>query len=165
MVGEGMHPSPACRRESEDCPMFRIRRGPLALDKFLRPLEPLFHWNPCSDCRWLVVVIACMWGRRHVANLDRSLDGEPHRRRCNHFFLGERWDAAAALRQKAPARLCSCPPQPGATGSLLGDASTKAKRGSQLDAVAKMKDPVIAADIRGPHYGWAILAYHDHVIP
>lgn len=51
--------------------MFRLRRVPLALDKCFRPLEQPFHWHHFSDFRWLVVVIACLWGRRHVANLYR----------------------------------------------------------------------------------------------
>ena len=42
-----------------------------------------------------------MWGRRNVANLYRYLDATHHRTRFNNFFLVERWDPEAALRQKA----------------------------------------------------------------
>ena len=51
--------------------MFRIIRVPRALDKFFPPLERHVHWNHFSDFRLLVVAIACVWGRRHVANLYR----------------------------------------------------------------------------------------------
>jgi Transposase DDE domain len=145
--------------------MFRLIRVPLALDKFFRPLERHVHWNHCRYFRLLVVAVACMWGRRNVANLYRSLDVEHHRTRFTHFFLVERWDPAAALRQKAQELLLALPPQPGDTISLMIDASKKAKRGSQMDAGAKMKDPVIDASIRGHQYVWAILAYRAHVIP
>jgi hypothetical protein len=145
--------------------MVRIIRVPLALDKFFRPLEPRFHGNHFSYFRLLVVVIACMWGRRNVANLYRYLDVEHHRTRVNNFFLVERWDPAAALRQKAHALLLTLQPQPGDTVYLIIDDSKKAKRGSQMDAVTKMQDPVIDAYSRGHHYVCAILAYHDHVIP
>ena len=145
--------------------MCRIIRVPHALDKFFQPLERHFHWNHCSYFRVLVVAVACMWGRRNVANLYRYLDGEHHRTRFNHFFLVERWDPAAALRHKAHELLLALHPQPGDTLSLIIDDSKKAKRGSQMDAVAKMKDPVMDAYIRGHQYVCAILASRDQVIP
>jgi hypothetical protein len=145
--------------------MFRIIRVPLPLDKFFRPLEQHFHWNHFSYFRLLVVVIAYMWGRRNVANLYRYLDVEHHRTRFNNFFLIERWDPAAALRQKAHELLLAFQPQPGDTVYLIIDDSKKAKRGSQMDAVTTMKDPTTEAYIRGHQYVCAILAYHDHVIP
>ena len=49
--------------------MCRIIRVPAALDNFVQPLGRHFHWNHCTSFRLLVVTIACMWGRRHVANL------------------------------------------------------------------------------------------------
>jgi DDE family transposase len=145
--------------------MFRIIRVPLALDKFFRPLEQHFHWNHFSYFRLLVVVIACMWGRRNVANLYRYLDVEHHRTRFNNFFLVKRWDPAAVLRQKAHELLVALQPQPGDTVYLIIDDSKKAKRGCQMDAVTKMKDPTTEAYIQGHQYVCAILAYHDHVIP
>jgi len=51
--------------------MFRIIRVPLALDKCFRPLERHVHSNHFSYFRLLVVAVACMWSRRHVANLYR----------------------------------------------------------------------------------------------
>jgi hypothetical protein len=138
---------------------------PLAFDTFFRSLARHFHWHHFSYFRLLVVAIACMLGRRNVANLYRSLDVEPHRTRFNHFFLVARWNPAAALRQKAHELLLALHPQPGDTVYLLIDNSKQAKRGSQMAAVAKLKDPVSEAYMRGHHYGCAILAYRDHVIP
>jgi hypothetical protein len=129
--------------------MFRIIRVPLALDKFFRPLEQHFHWNHFSYFRLLVVVIACMWGRRNVANLYRYLDVEHHRTRVNNFFLVERWDPEAALRQKAQELLRALHPQQGETLYLLIDEAKQVKRGQHMDAVAKMKDPTTDAYIRG----------------
>lgn len=81
--------------------MFRIIRVPPVLDKFFHTLQPHFHWNHFAYVRWLVVVSACAWGRRHVASLSRYLDAQHHRTRFNNFFLVARWDREAALRQKA----------------------------------------------------------------
>jgi hypothetical protein len=82
-----------------------------------------------------------MWGRRNVANLYRYLDTPLHRTRFNNFFLVERWDPEAALRQKAQELLRALHPQRGETRSLLIDDSKQAKRGQVMDAVATMKDP------------------------
>jgi SRSO17 transposase len=145
--------------------MFRIIRVPLALDKFFQPLERHFHWNHFSYFRMLVVAVACMWGRRNVANLYRYLDVEHHRTRFNNFFLVKRWDPAVVLRQKAHELLLALQPRPGDTVYLIIDDSKKAKRGSQMDAVAKLKDSVLDAYVRGHQYVCAILAYRGHVIP
>ena len=110
-------------------------------------------------------MIAFAWGRRNVANLYRYLDGPPHRTRFNNFFLVQRWDAEAALRQKARELLVALHPPPGATLYLILDDSKKAKRGKAMDAVAKMKDPTIDAYIQGHQYVCAILVCRDHVIP
>jgi SRSO17 transposase len=145
--------------------MFRIIRVPPSLDKFFRPLSGHFHWDHFTYFRLLVVAIACMWGRRSVANLYRYLDAEHHRTRFNNFFLVERWDPAAALRQKARELLQALQLQPGDTVSLILDDSKKAKRGMAMDAIAKMKDSVLDAYIWGHQYVCAILVYRDHVIP
>jgi SRSO17 transposase len=145
--------------------MFRIIRVPPALDKFFQPLERHFHWNHLMYFRLLVVAMAFMWGRRHVANRYRYLDAAPHRTRFNNFFLVERWAPEAALRQQAQDLLRSLCPGKGETVYLIIDDSKKAKRGKAMDGVAKMKDPVINAYIRGHHYVCAIVAYRDHVIP
>ena len=68
--------------------MFRIIRVPPSLDKFFRPLQGHFHWDHFMYFRLLVLAMACMWGRRNVANLYRYLDAEHHRTRFNNFFLG-----------------------------------------------------------------------------
>ena len=145
--------------------MFRIIRVPPSLDKCFRPLSGHFHWDHFTSFRLLAVAIAFMGGRRHVANLSRYLDGSPHRTRFNNFFLVERWDPAAALRQKARELLRSLQLQPGDTVYLILDDSKKAKRGMAMDAIAKMKDPVLDAYIWGHQYVCAILVYRDHVIP
>jgi hypothetical protein len=145
--------------------MFRIIRVPPSLDKFFQPLHGHFHWNHFTYFRLLVLTMAFMWGRRNVANLYRYLDAAPHRTRVNNFFLVERWNAEAALRQKAQELLRGLHPRPGDTLYLLIDASKKAKRGQVMDAVAKMKDPTTEAYIRGHQYVCGILVFRQHVIP
>jgi hypothetical protein len=81
------------------------------------------------------------------------------------FFLVERWDAEAALRQKARELLCSHRLGKGETIYLVIDDSKQAKRGKAMDAVAKMKDPTTQAYIWGHQYVCAILVIRDHVIP
>ncbi len=145
--------------------MFRIIRVPPSLDKFFQPLQGHFHWDHFTYFRLLVVTIACMWGRRNVANLYRYLDAEHHRTRFNNFFLVERWDPEAALRQKAQELLRSLRPGKGETIYLIIDDSKKAKRGQAMDAIAKMKDSTTEAYIRGHHYVCGILVFRQHVIP
>jgi hypothetical protein len=58
--------------------MFRIIRVPAALDNFFHPLERHFHWNHFMYFRLLVVTMALMWGRRHVATLYRYLERVMH---------------------------------------------------------------------------------------
>ena len=81
--------------------MFRIIRVPPILDKFFQPLKGHFHWNHFAYFCLLVVTIAFMWGRRNVANLYRHLEAPCHRTRVHNFFLVDRWEPEAALRQKA----------------------------------------------------------------
>jgi DDE superfamily endonuclease len=109
--------------------------------------------------------MAFMWGRRHAANQYRYLEVEHHRTRFNHFFLVERWDPEAALRQKAQALRRSLRPGKGETIYLMIDDSKKAKRGKAMDTITKMKDPTTEADIRGHQYVCAILVCREHVIP
>jgi SRSO17 transposase len=145
--------------------MFRIIRVPAILDKFFDPLRSHFHWNHGMYFRLLVVAMACMWGRRNVANLYRYLDAVHHRTRFNNFFVVERWDPEAALRQKAQELLRALRPGKGETIYVIIDDSKKAKRGKAMDAIATMKDPTTEAYIRGHQYVCAILVYRDHVIP
>jgi hypothetical protein len=51
--------------------MFRIIRVSPALDQFFQHLKGHFHWNHDMYFRLLVVTMACMWGRRHGANLSQ----------------------------------------------------------------------------------------------
>jgi hypothetical protein len=145
--------------------MFRIIRVPAILDKFFDPLRSHFHWNHGMYFRLLVGAMACMWGRRNVANRYRYLDAEHHRTRFNNFFLVERWDPEAALRQKAQAWLRALRPSHGETIYVIIDDSKTAKRGKAMDAIAQMKDPTTAAYIRGHQDVCAILVCRDHVIP
>jgi SRSO17 transposase len=145
--------------------MFRIIRVPAALDKFFAPLRPHFHWHHWTYFRLLVLAVAAMWGRRNVANLYRYLEAEHHRTRFNNFFLVQRWDPEAALRQKAQELLRALCPGQGETIYLCIDDSKKAKRGQAMDAIAKMKDPTIDAYIQGHQYVCAILVCREHVIP
>jgi SRSO17 transposase len=145
--------------------MFRILRVPPSLDKFFQPLHGHCHWEHFPSVRLLVVTIACMWGRRTVANGDRDLEAPSHRTRLNNFFLVARWDPEAALRQKAQEWLRALPPQPGETISWRIDDSKTAKRGQGMDAVAKLKDPVPDTYRRGHQDVCAILVCRGQVIP
>jgi SRSO17 transposase len=145
--------------------MFRIIRVPPALDKFFGTLKLHFHWDHWASFRLLGVVMAFAWGRRHVSNLYRYLDAQRHRTRFNHFFLVQRWDPEAALRQKARERLRALHPRKGEPLYLLIDDSQKGKRGRHMAAVAKMKDPTTQAYRRGHQDVCAILVFRDHVMP
>jgi SRSO17 transposase len=145
--------------------MFRIIRVPPSLDKFFRPLHEHFHWDHFTYFRLLVLTMAFMWGRRNIANVYRYLDVSPHRTRFNNFFLVERWDPEAALRQKAHELLRSLRPGKGEILYLVIDDSKQTKRGKAMEAVAKMKAPTTEAYIQGHQYVCAILVYRDHVIP
>jgi SRSO17 transposase len=145
--------------------MFRIIRVPVILDKFFCPLRSHFRWNHWLYFRLLVLAMAFVWGRRNVTNLYRYLDAQPHRTRFNNFFLVERWNPEAALRQKAQELLRALRPGKGDTIYVIIDDSKKAKRGKTMEAVAKMKDPVTDTYIRGHQYVCAILVCRDHVIP
>jgi SRSO17 transposase len=145
--------------------MFRIIRVPRTLDKFFHPLRCHFHWDHFEYFRLLVLAIAFAWGRHHVANLYRYLEAQHHRTRFNNFFLVQRWDPEAALSQKARELLVALRPIPGETLYLVIDDSKKAKRGTQMDAVATMKDSTTGAYIRGHQYVCGILVFRQHVIP
>jgi SRSO17 transposase len=145
--------------------MFRILRVPPSLDKCFQPLHGHFHWDHFTYFRLLVVTIACMWGRRHVAPVYRNLEAPSHRTRLHNVFVVARWDPEAALRQKAQEWLRALHPQPGEPIYVLIDDSKKAKRGQCLDAVAKLKDPVTDTDSRGHQYVCAILVCRGQVIP
>jgi hypothetical protein len=145
--------------------MFRIRHVPPSLDKFFRPLTGHLHWHHDTYFRVLVVPIALMWGRRHVATLDRDLDPPLHRTRCTNFFLVERWDPEAARRQQAQEWLRALPPQRGEPLSRRSDASQQANRGHVRDAVAKMKDPTSDASMQGHQDVCRLLVFRQQVIP
>jgi hypothetical protein len=88
--------------------MFRIIRVPPALDKCFQPVARHVPGNHVTYLRWLVVTIACMWGRHHVANGYRYLtngyrylDAPSHRTRVNTLCLVEQWAPEAVPRQQA----------------------------------------------------------------
>jgi DDE superfamily endonuclease len=145
--------------------MFRIIRVPRSLDQFFRPLHHHFHWDHFEYFRVLVLGMAFTWGRHNVANLCRYLDIQHHRTRFNHFFLVQRWDPEAALQQKAQELLRALAPQAGDTVYLSLDDSKHAKRGKQMDAIAKLKDPTTDASLRGHPYVCGLLLVRQHVIP
>jgi hypothetical protein len=145
--------------------MFRSIRVPRTLDKFFRPLHGHVHGDHCEDFRWLVLVMVFAWGRHHVANVSRYLDAQHHRTRFNHFFLVQRWDPEAALRQQARELRRALAPRPGDPVDLLRDDATKATRGKRLEAVAKMQDPTTAAALRGHPYVCGTRLFREHVIP
>jgi hypothetical protein len=145
--------------------MFRIRRVPPALDKFFQPLEGHVHWHHFAYVRRLVLTMACLWGRRHVAHVYRYVDAGHHRTRFNHVFLVERWDPEAARRQLAQASLRGRHPDKGDTISVILDDSKTAKRGQAMEAIAKMKDPPTDASIRGHQDVCGTLLFRPHVIP
>jgi hypothetical protein len=76
-----------------------------------------------------------------------------------------RWDPEAALRQKARELLQALHPQPGETVYLVIDDSKKAKRGTAMDAVAKMRETTTEAYIWGHQDVCAILLFRHDVIP
>jgi hypothetical protein len=111
------------------------------------------------------VVIAFAWGRRNVASLYRHLDAQHHRTRFNNFFLVVRWDPAAALRQKAQEVVMALHPRQGETLDLVSDDSKTAQRGTHMDAVAKMQDPVTQGSLQGQQDVCAILRFRPQSIP
>jgi hypothetical protein len=145
--------------------MCRIIRVPAALDKVFRPLEGQFHGDHCTYFRLLGLAMAVMWGRRKVANLYRHLEVKPHRTRCHNFFLVERWEPEAALRQKVQERLRALRPGHGETRYWVLDDAKNATRGTAMDAVAKMKDLTTDASSRGHQDVCAILGARAHVMP
>jgi hypothetical protein len=100
-----------------------------------------------------------------VASLSRYLDAQHHRTRFNNFFLVARWDPEAARRQKAPEVVRAWHPRQGETLSLVIDDSKTAKRGTHMDAVAKMTDPITEGYIQAHQYVCAIVRFWDQVIP
>jgi hypothetical protein len=145
--------------------MFRIIRMPPVLDKFFHALQPHVHWNHCAYFRLLVVGIAFAWGRRHVASLYRYLDTQHHRTRVHHFCLVARWDPEAVLRHNAQELVMALHPRTGETLSLVSDDSNTATRGTHMDAVATMKDPVTAGYVQGHQDVCAILRFRNPVMP
>jgi len=77
----------------------------------------------------------------------------------NNFCLVERWDPAAALRPKTRELFAALHPQSGDTVYLDIDDAKKAKQVTVTDAIAKMKDPVTDAYIRGLQYVCGILLF------
>jgi len=145
--------------------MFRIVRVPASLDKVFHTLSPRVHGDHDEYFRLRVLAMALAWGRCNVANLYRYLDVLPHRTRVNNFFLVQRWEPKAVLRQKAQELRQALQPTPGNTLYLVIDDSKQAKRGKTMAAVAKRKDPPTDAYIQGHQYVCGILVYREQVLP
>jgi len=145
--------------------MCRIIRVPRSLDKFFRPLQRHFRWDHFEYFRVLVLAMAFAWGRHHVANVYRYLEARHHRTRFNNVFLVQRWDPEAALQQKAQELRRALAPQPADTVYLILDDAKQAKRGKQMDAIAKMKDPTTDAYMRGHQYVCGTRLLRQQVIP
>jgi hypothetical protein len=145
--------------------MFRVIRVPPSLDKFVQPLQGHVHWEHFPYCRRLVLTLALMWGRRHVANVSRYLEAAHHRTRVHNFLLVERWAPEAARRQQAQAWLRVRHPGQGAPLDWIIDDSKTAKRGQAMDAIATMKDATTDAYIRGHQSVCGLLLFRGHVIP
>ena len=147
--------------------MFKIVRFPSKLQSFFRSLTTEFHWNHFEYFRWLVLLVACSWGRRNIASLYRQLDSRqhPHRTRFNNFLLLDRWDPEKALRDKALELLRALKPQPGDVVHFILDDSKKQKRGKHMDAVGWIHDPATGRNIRGHLYVKATLLFRGRRIP
>jgi hypothetical protein len=157
-----MSPQPAGAR---DCPICRIIHVPPTLDTLFQPLEQPSYWNYCTYFRWLVVTIAFMWGRRHVATVYRYLDTPSYRTHVHNFFLVERWDPEEVLRQQAQAWLWTLHPEPRETISLRIDNSKNATWGLCIEAVATRQDPAADAFMQGHQQVCVMLVCRDQVIP
>jgi hypothetical protein len=136
-------------RRLENHRRFRIGRVPPVLAQCFRPLHPGLRWDHGAYFRVLVRVMAFAWGRRHVANLDRSLDPMPPRTRFNNVFLVARWEPTAALRQKVQDRLRSLRPRTEEMRCLIIADAKKVTRGRSMAAGGTMKAPTPAASIHG----------------
>jgi hypothetical protein len=145
--------------------MFRLIRVPATLDQCCCTWPPCCHGAHFASFRWLVLVLAMAWGRRHVAQLSRAMDATHHRTRVHNCCLVARWAPAAALRQNAPERLRALPLGTGETLDVVLDESTKATRGKAMEAVATLKDPMTEGDSRGPQDVCARLVVREPVIP
>ena len=70
--------------------MFRIVRFPSLLYSFFRSLTTEFHWEHYTYFCWLVLLIACAWGRRNMCPIavaaTRHPSDHPHRSRFNNFL-------------------------------------------------------------------------------
>lgn len=147
--------------------MFKIGRFPSQLNSFFSSLTTDFHWKHHTYFSQLVLLIACSWGRRNVANLVRQLDTRnlPHRTRFNNFLNSNRWDASTLLRFKAMELLASLNPQPGETVEFILDDSKKQKRGKHMDAVGWVHDASSGKSVKGHQYLTTILLFRGHRIP
>lgn len=147
--------------------MFKIVRFPSCLQSFFGSLTTEFHWNHHEYFRWLVLLIACAWGRRNISNLLRQLDARdhPHRSRFNNFLNSARWDPEALLRQKAMELLAALHPKPGETVALILDDSKKQKRGKHMEAVGWVHDATTGKSVKGHQYVTAILLFRGQRIP
>ncbi len=147
--------------------MFKIVRFPKKLESFFDSLEDSFHWDHFEYFRTLVLLIVIAWGRRNISSLYRHLDrrSQPHRSRFNNFLNVGRCDYAMLLQRKAHQLLALLNPQKGDLIDLILDDFKKPKRGSKMEAVSWIHDPVRDRSIKGHQYVTAVLRFRGHVIP
>jgi SRSO17 transposase len=148
-------------------PMFKIVRFPKNLQSFFHSLEPFFRWQHHEYFQTLVLLTAVAYCRRNIAALYRHLDSSnfSHRSRFNNFLNVSRWDPQAALLQKANELLNMLGPLRNKTVYLIIDDSKKLKRGKNMQAVSRMKDPVSGQYIMGHQYVQAVLRFGGYTIP
>ncbi len=147
--------------------MFKIVRFPKKLESFFDSLQSQFHWDHFQYFRTLVLLIIIAWGRRNISSLYRHLDRrrQPHRSRFNNFLNVGRCDYAMLLQRKAHQLLVLLNPQKGDLIDLILDDSKKQKRGSKMEAVSWIHDPVRGRSIKGHQYVTAVLRFRGHAIP
>ena len=147
--------------------MFKIVRFPSKLQPFFSSLTKEFHWDHDKYFSILVLLICFSWERRNIAALYRYLDRNQytHRSRFNNFLNLGRWNPEKALQQKAYELLYLLRPGAEDVLYLCLDDSKKDKRGTQMEAVGWLYDPVSGKKIKGHQYVQAIISFHGVTIP
>jgi SRSO17 transposase len=145
--------------------MLKILRIPRGCRDFFTPAQNLFSRRQWRYFRDLVLAIGIAFGRRNVTNLKRYLPRGPHRTNYNAFLIEWNWKPRQALQALARARLQKMRLRPGETIYVIVDDTKQPKRGQQMAAVGKLKDPVTGASLRGHNYVVLLLVVRGQIIP
>jgi len=147
--------------------MFKIVRFPSKLEHFFNSFKTEFRFGHFEYFKVLVLHIASSWERRNIQALHRYLDADvfPHRTRFNNFLHVGRWNPERALRKKALEILHQLAPKKGETMYLVLDDSKKGKRGTKMDAVGWLFDPLTKKHTWGHHYIKATIHFRGYTIP